>query len=291
MPLVNQSDITDVRLGTTEAGALLAGDKLVWNRRVAVSEYSGAGSYTLQVPSWANFMTVLLVGGGSSGIPQEGIFRLGRGGAAGETELIGSEVRPHTRIDITVGSGGSGGLYIKNQNPGNVSRIRFRSYTNTVLTRTAAGGQGPSTHATVMYYGDGTLGISPNENKYVIHHTGGEGIPAGKETEEPKNTSRDGVRGAGGTGSTGGVGSGGDGYAQVVFFGVDPLIEINSGTPDSSGGRFRGEWVAGVQYVEGDTFTFQKQRFRVKQAHTSSSGASPAAVDIPGIAQSYYERI
>lgn len=54
----------------------------------------------------------------------------------------------------------------------------------------------------------------------------------------------------------------------------------------------RGEWRIDTQYQAGDIFTYKGELFRVKKAHTSvGGGATPSFVDIPGIAQSYYERI
>lgn len=291
MPLVNYSDISDIRIGDVKAGALLAGSNLVWNRRVAVSEYSGAGAHTVQVPSWANFMTVLLVGGGASGIAAQSIFGLDYGGAAGEVALNGVSVNSNSTIRLIVGAGG--GTSTSGQNPGSPTRVDYANPLGRTQRITAAGGAGQSNRASSVLNGSYTAGISPQENKYVTYHTGGGGIPPGQETTLPSNGYRNGVRGAGGSSKSGGsrVGAGGDGYAQIVFFGIDPLIGSSSNDSGAIDGNFRGEWAEGVQYRAGDTFTYQGARYRAKQSHTSTEAVSPAYVDVPGIAQTYIERI
>lgn len=291
MTLVNYSDISDIRIGDVEAGALLAGSNLVWNRRVAVSEYSGAGAHTAQVPSWANFITVLLVGGGASGIAPESLFGFDYGGAAGEIVLKGVSVTSNSSIRLNVGTGG--GVSTSGQNTGSPTRIDYIDHLGRSLSITAAGGEGKSTQVSSGNNGSGTAGISPQENEYVTYHTGGGGIPPGKETLKPSNLYRNGVRGAGGSGKASGpkVGAGGDGYAQIVFFGVDPLTERSSNNAGASDANFRGEWAEGIEYQAGDTFTYQGARYRAKQSHTSTEAVSPAYVDVPGIAQSYIERI
>lgn len=292
MPLVNQSDITDVRLGTVEAGALLAGDKLIWNRR---SQYtrSSPGVYTLNVPSWASFMTYILVGGGAGGTA--GVYgSTGKGGRAGDTKMDGVEIQPGSSISIDVPTGGRGGTSSQSPEPGKPASI---VYNKTVSSRTSIVASRGVGQTGALNGANGTH-LRPLSYPYLSAHlddpNGVFTLPAAGGS--PGEAGRFGGGGAGGQSgsfftSAGDGGAGGDGYAQVVFFGVDPLIEKNSDTPGSSGGRFRGEWAEGVSYVEGDTFTFQGQRFRVKRAHTSGYGASPAHVDTPGIAQSYYERI
>ncbi|WP_459208498.1 glycine-rich domain-containing protein [Corynebacterium macginleyi] len=290
MPTINKNDITDVYLGTVEAKALFAGESLVWIRR-AQHTYSSPGRHLINVPKWAAFMTYLLVGSGAGGSVGRTGYN-GNGGRAGAVEMGGVKILPGSSITISVGAGGRGGT--SSRSPGNGEGTTV-SYNRSVSSRTFSMGQAGKGQ-TVGSSGESAAHLRPREHPYLAAHLDN---PNGEFTlsspgRSPGTAGRVGGGGAGGRGgsrstSAGNGGSGGDGYAQVVFFGIEPP---RGKTDTSPSGSFRGEWAAGVQYVEGDTFTFRGQRFRVKRSHTSSGGGgSPALIDTPGIAQSYYERM
>lgn len=226
MPLVNQSDITDVRLGTTEAGALLAGDKLVWNRRAQYT-HSNPGRYTIDVPTWATFMTYILVGAGAGGSVGSDT-NYGSGGAAGKTEMGGVEILPGSSIGINIPTGARGGTASQSPGKGSLASISYRKSVSSRTSLTALGGRAQ----TGGLAGAAAPHLRPNSSPYLAAHLDD---PNGEFTlptagSSPGEAGRVGGGGAGGQRgsrftSAGDGGAGGDGYAQVVFFGVDPLIE------------------------------------------------------------------
>ena len=51
-------------MGEREAGAMLMGDKIIWNR---TAMYTRTNNSAPAVPDWATFFTAILVGGGAGG--------------------------------------------------------------------------------------------------------------------------------------------------------------------------------------------------------------------------------
>ena len=64
MPTVRTGDIRGAYVGEREAGAMLMGDKIIWNR---TAMYTRTNNSAPAVPDWATFFTAILVGGGAGG--------------------------------------------------------------------------------------------------------------------------------------------------------------------------------------------------------------------------------
>ncbi|WP_431832158.1 glycine-rich domain-containing protein [Corynebacterium accolens] len=244
-------------------------------------------------------MSILISGGGASGAfhPRS----TGGGGGGGQLRLLTVDLveNPGSRASVTVGRGGSA-LHSVSPYGNNGDSTRFNGW-NAESTWTADGGTTRVGANEEDGFGDGWNSLPEREARYLDRAPGSRYRP---QTGGSKGQTFGGDGSMGGGGgknlhfSTGRSGAGGDGFAIIHFFGIDPMtprLEGGSVTPPeppAQNGSYRGEWAAGVRYMEGDTFLFRGQRFRVKSSHTSSGGGgSPAMIDTPGIAQSYYERI
>ena len=228
MPMINQSDITDVRMGLIEAGALLAGDNLIWNRRAQYTRPT-PGQFFLKVPEWASFFTYIIAGGGAGGGSAD-TRNDGTGGSAGEVKVGGEEVAAGTNMTLQVGAGGSGARYNPRSSrssgsTGDETIITYNKGTSRYPVLIAAGGSS----STGGVPGQQGAWLDYRWHQYLAEHLDD---PRGtfQESRSGSSYSESGRVGGGGAGGGAGGrgggngGAGGDGYAQVVFFGIDPLI-------------------------------------------------------------------
>lgn len=272
MPMINQSDITDVRLGTVEAGALLAGDNLIWNRRAQYTRPT-PGEFFLKVPEWASFFTYIIAGGGAGGGSAD-TRNYGTGGSAGEVKVGGEEVAAGTNMTLQVGAGGSGARY----NPRS-SRSAGSTGNETIITYNKGTSRYP---VLIAYGGSSSTGGVPGQQGAWLDYRWHQYLA--EHLDDPRGTFQDSRSGSsysesgrvGGGGAGGGAGgrgggnggAGGDGYAQVVFFGVDPLIGGSvtppprpEPEPPTQGGHDRGSYELGVTYQAGDVVTIGRGEY------------------------------
>lgn len=89
----------------------------------ATQEYPAIGSFTYNVPSWANYLDVAILGGGGGGRAGDPFGGNGEGGHGGgwatATLTRGAELATSaTTAVVTVGGGGAGGTFNPASNPG-----------------------------------------------------------------------------------------------------------------------------------------------------------------------------
>ena len=227
MPMINQADITDVRMGLIEAGALLAGDNLIWNR---VEEWrkTTPGTLAVDVPEWASFMSILISGGGASGAYGTERSRYGFGGGGhGQLRLLTVDLvsNPGRRASVNVGGGGSartspGG----GGNSGGVTR--FNGW-DAQSTWTASGGEPIRDASQTDGTDDGWNSLPEREARYLNRAPGSRYRPQTAGSGHSLSPSSGSMGGGGGVlnSTLGGrsSGAGGDGFAIIHFFGVDPV--------------------------------------------------------------------
>lgn len=229
MPVFTAMTPESVHLGDKHIGALLAGDKLVYNR---VEEWrkTTPGSLAMDIPEWASFMSIFISGGGAGGgnaIPHS------YGGGAGQMKLetIDLAANPGRRATVNVGAGGAGGQSYRDDVGGSSGgSTRFAGW-NAQSTWTASGGSTrndasgeargwgsmPENHARWLNRTPGSR-YYPQTGGYAHNLSPGDGAMGGGGGQKTSRAGR------------GGGGRGGDGFAIIHFFGIDPM------TPRLTGG-------------------------------------------------------
>ena len=225
MPTVRAGDIRGVYAGTREAGAMLMGDRLVWNKTAL---YTRTDNSAPSVPDWATFFTVILVGGGAGGQAGDGGNRAaGVGGRAGNVHFVSDSIQPGSRLTLSLGRGGVGGSGSSRAlgRSGGSTGMYYYKYGSS--SRSFIEARGGSNRMSSQMGGSTTL--SPNiAGRYYQSHTGrSSSMTIG---HGPSGNGHNGSNGAGGSGGNGGIfnnyssgGRGGDGWFQIQFYGVDPL--------------------------------------------------------------------
>lgn len=228
MPMINQADITDVRMGLIEAGALLAGDNLIWNR---VEEWrkTTPGTLAVDVPEWASFMSIFISGGGASGGYRNSELReqKGGGGGGGQIRLLTIDLteNPGRRASVNVGAGGRPITSVSNYgNSGGATR--FNGW-NAQSTWTANGGAPRTGEGEFDGTEDGWNWLPEREALYLNRAPGSRYRPQTAGRAHIMNPSSGEMGGGGGKliNNLGGrsSGAGGDGFAIIHFFGIDPV--------------------------------------------------------------------
>lgn len=213
-----------VHLGDTHIGALLAGDKLVYNR---VEEWrkTTPGTLAMDIPEWASFMSIFISGGGASGAfhPRSN----GGGGSGGQLRLLTVDLaaNPGRRASVTVGAGGSP---LRSVSPyGNDGAPTRFSGWNAQSTWTADGGvTRTGTHEENGSEG-GWNSLPEREARYLNRTPGSRYRPQTAGSSGHRSGSDGSMGGGGGKNrhhATGQSGAGGDGFAIIHFFGVDPTL-------------------------------------------------------------------
>lgn len=222
-----------VHLGDKHVGALLAGDKLVYNR---VEEWrkTTPGNLSMDIPEWASFMSIFISGGGAGGgygILSE--WNPSYGGGAGQMKLetIDLVANPGRRATVTVGAGGAGRGYSNTDGGGsNGASTRFSGW-NARSTWTASGG---STRNNAAGEGGGWSSLSENYARWLNRAPGSRYHPQVGGNAHDRNPGNGRMGGGGGQktsfAGTATGGRGGDGFAIIHFFGIDPT------TPRLTGG-------------------------------------------------------
>lgn len=227
MPVFTAMTPDSVHLGDKHIGALLAGDKLVYNR---VEEWrkTTPGTLGMDVPEWASFMSILISGGGASGAYGTERSRYGFGGGGhGQLRLLTVDLvsNPGRRASVTVGAGGSartspGG----GGNSGGVTR--FNGW-DAQSTWTASGGEPIRDASQTGGTDDGWNSLPEREARYLNRAPGSRYRPQTAGRGDSLSPSSGEMGGGGGVlnSTLGGrsSGAGGDGFAIIHFFGVDPV--------------------------------------------------------------------
>lgn len=226
MPVITAMSPESVHLGDKHIGALLAGDKLVYNR---VEEWrkTTPGTLGMDIPEWASFMSILISGGGASGgYDATSNWVGGGGGGGGQLRLLTVDLveNPGTRASVTVGSGGRA-LTSRRASGNNGGLTRFNGW-NPQSTWTANGGTPITTGNNRDGGDDGWNSLPENEARYLNRAPGSRYRPQSGGSAGDLSAN-DGQMGGGGgmlRSTLGGrrSGAGGDGFAIIHFFGVDP---------------------------------------------------------------------
>lgn len=314
MPVFTAMTPESVHLGDKHIGALLAGDKLVYNR---VEEWrkTTPGTLAMDIPEWASFMSIFISGGGASGGygVNQGFSANAGGGGGGQLRLLTIDLvsNPGRRASVTVGAGGGAVTSATNGGrPGGFTR--FNGW-NAQSTWTASGGEPRSGRGQTDGTDDGWDSLPERESRYLNREPGARYRPQTAGRGHSLNPTSGEMGGGGGllNGTIGGrsSGAGGDGFAIIHFFGIDPttprltggglMPPSDGGTPSTppdtapqnnpeSGGRDMGGWKIGVEYKAGDTVMIAGSPYRILKDHTSSLEFHPA---LGGIAGEYIEEI
>ncbi|MDK8550752.1 hypothetical protein QP907_00230 [Corynebacterium pseudodiphtheriticum] len=222
-----------VHLGDTHIGALLAGDKLVYNR---VEEWrkTTPGTLAMDIPEWASFMTIFISGGGAGGgYGTVAEYKSSYGGGAGEMKLetIDLVANPGRRARVNVGAGGAGRGYSRTDGGGsNGSVTRFMGW-NSQSNWSAAGG---TTRNNAAGEAKGWNSMPENHARWLNRTPGSRYYPQTGGAAHGRNPGSGRMGGGGGQktslAGSGTGGRGGDGFAIIHFFGIDPM------TPRLTGG-------------------------------------------------------
>lgn len=222
-----------VHLGDKHIGALLAGDRLVYNR---VEEWrkTTPGTLAMDIPEWASFMSIFISGGGAGGgYGVTGEYRTSYGGGAGEMKLetIDLVANPGRRARVNIGAGGAGRGYSSRDGGGsNGSITRFMGW-NAQSNWSAAGG---TTRNNPAGEAKGWNSMPENHARWLNRAPGSRYYPQVGGNAHDRNPGAGRMGGGGGQktslAGSGTGGRGGDGFAIIHFFGIDPM------TPRLTGG-------------------------------------------------------
>ena len=227
MPVFTAMTPDSVHLGDKHIGALLAGDKLVYNR---VEEWrkTTPGTLAMDIPEWASFMSIFISGGGASGGYEYTPHSLsGGGGGGGQLRLLTVDLgsNPGRRASVTVGAGG-GALTSRRTYGNSGGSTRFNGW-NAQSTWTARGGEPRTGRGQRDGTADGWNRLPEREARYLNR------APGSRYYLQTAGRSDDLRPSAGSMGGGGGLlnsvlagrssGAGGDGFAIIHFFGIDPL--------------------------------------------------------------------
>lgn len=170
-----------------------------------------SGTYTYDIPTWANYIDVVLVGAGGGGRGGDpGFGRSGDGGFAGswqgETLVRGTDFPTGaTTLSFVVGDGGPGGYYSAGGDGNPTIRAGIPSGKSSLV---AAGGAGGTTY-------NGTRGRSPGNFTFNgITYTGGGTAYTAGGGGNGYGGSAPGGGGGGGSGGTYGIAWAGGGGAR-----------------------------------------------------------------------------
>ena len=101
MPTVRTGDIRGAYVGEREAGAMLMGNKIIWNRTAL---YTRTNNSAPAVPDWATFFTAILVGGGAGGqAGNGGVGSQGAGGRSGDVRFVSDSIHPGSSLSLVIG--------------------------------------------------------------------------------------------------------------------------------------------------------------------------------------------
>ncbi|ACE79935.1 hypothetical protein Pukovnik_8 [Mycobacterium phage Pukovnik] len=138
------------RVGTQTPSRIFIGDRQAWPEFAEVrQQFTATGNYTFPIPAGCVFIDVILLGGGGGGQGMGNATAWGKGGEAGDWQIVtlrrGVDI-PWTATTITgsVGVGGKagdGGLYLGNNGPGGPGGNTTAVITG-LGTLTALGGAG-----------------------------------------------------------------------------------------------------------------------------------------------------
>lgn len=292
MPVFTAMTPESVHLGDKHIGALLAGDKLVYNR---VEEWrkTTPGTLGMDVPEWASFMSILISGGGASGAyGTRSINNTGGGGGGhGQLRLLTVDLvaNPGRRASVIVGAGGraltSRGDY---GNPGGFTRF---SGWNAQSTWTAMGGDPGTPWNHYDGAADGWIRLSESEARYLDRAPGSRYYPQIAGRGHSLSPTSGEMGGGGGLLNNSlarrSSGAGGDGFAIIHFFGVDPTTPRLTGggsvTPPppkpaaTETSTAPPEWAEGNIYMVGDQVSLNGSIYRATYAHRSSGGFRPGS--------------
>lgn len=171
-----------------------------------VAHHEGA-THDYTVPAYAEYVDVLLIGGGGGNWHNRNIFGghiLGMGGKAGEWAYATFAVSPGETLRATAGAGGLAGKPGEAGEPSSLARIVVGS-PDVLLT--AAGGAG------------GTANTTPREGQAAAPCPAPDhaGLPEGGREAPRSSTPRSDWPGGGGQGLDGGANSGASGGAWLRF--------------------------------------------------------------------------
>lgn len=225
MPTVRTGDIRGAYVGEREAGAMLMGNKIIWNRTAL---YTRTNNSAPAVPDWATFFTAILVGGGAGGqAGNGGVGSQGSGGRSGDVRFVSDSIHPGSSLSLVIGKGGSGGrsASLEYGRSGTSTTLSYLKYGSSSRSSTsAAGGTGITGNPTA---GSPYITSGQGGRYYSSHRGGTSTMTIGSGGQGNAGT---GTNGGGGAGGNGGFfnnytpgGRGGDGWFQIQFYGVDPL--------------------------------------------------------------------
>lgn len=234
MPTVNARDIKGAYVGTREAGALLMGNKLIWNR---TAKYTRTNSNIPNAPVWATFFTAILVGGGAGGRKGLNVYGIaGKGGSAGDVEFVADSIHPGSSLSLVIGQGGAASPYngFHKKSIGGDTVLQYRKYgASNQSTARAAGGA----DSAGVQHGEPTYITASKGGRYYSSHTGSDSrLTIGSAATRSGAAGVNGGGGSGGDGARGFFdkedegGRGGNGWFQIQFYGIDPT------TPRLTGG-------------------------------------------------------
>ena len=249
MPRINQTDISDIRVGESYASALIKNDQVIWSRYQYVDFNPQSGTQRYEMPEWADGFVAFLQGGGGGGDNGDGgVNAPGWGGGAGACTIVESidwaRIYPNkrpTHISVACGLGGArgtdrGGGRAKPGKPstlflGVLKETGLPGETHTWTTFdswTVSGGEqhsaGNRNGVSAPQYPLSSREKTTMRTTSDYYGTGGLGGGRAGNGEGAK-----GGRGAGGGGGDGGFfgahkwgGAGGDGMVRVWFYGYYP---------------------------------------------------------------------
>lgn len=183
-------ELREIYTGGRAIKEIYKGGRLVWAsvHEPEVHTFKQPGQYTIHPPSWAQFIDLVLIGGGGGGACGDNSWgRSGNGGGAGGVRSDTLSLSSRSQISVSVGAGGVGGRVWNDRDgrAGGSSSIRGGE-----VDRTAPGGMG----------GSGFGGAAAGARQYV--NVDGFYLPAGS----PAGVDAPGMSpGDGGGGGSGGI--------------------------------------------------------------------------------------
>lgn len=231
MPVVKDTDISNVMLNGSEVSSLRVGEVLAWEHATEVTiHYTTRQS--VSIPSWAVGISVALIGGGGGGQTGNGANGTdGRPGGAAQWSVFYRDLnrQPGDMLSysVTVGSGGAGGENLDGS-PGSdgtkssLALIRHRGSASTQIATyvSGVGLGGPASGLEPGAYSGSPDAIASPRRAYKPPSTLPRGIRVGREVVG-------GSPGAGGGYGRGGFfgarwqgGAGGKGMAIVYCYGA-----------------------------------------------------------------------
>lgn len=101
--------VPSIRVAASELSSVNVGGVEVW--RKAMYWFAVSTSQTITAPSWANYVDVIALGGGSGGVcGNKDNTKAGRGGDPGKYAAVCWATIPGRNFVISIGAGGAGGV-------------------------------------------------------------------------------------------------------------------------------------------------------------------------------------